>query len=264
MKTQPIQQETLKEQYLQIQNHLYKFRYLNRPQIQTLLNHKYPNRIIIWLNELTKNRYIAKDFKRQFAGVPAIYCLDKNAKEVLEGKEGIKNSLLTRAYYDKNRSRKFKNHNVFVSHVFLSLFQLTKKNGATLHFHTKTDLHKMKGLIHPDPDAYFAIEEKDKTIKRYFLDVFDPLANPKWVHKRVMQYFEYYDKEEWQNATSKPFPEIILVCHDEEYKKDLEKFIKKMFKFNSLADLTFYLSTWEEIQTQGMKREVLHKVTIDL
>ena len=263
MKTQPQQPEELIPQHIEIQNHLYKFRYLNRPQVQTLLNHKYWSNVIDWLNELSEKRYIAKDFKRKFAGVAAIYCLDKNSRKVLEGKEGIKiERLMQMVYGDKKRSRKFKYHNVLVSHIFLSLSQLVKKTKATLNFYTQSDLYKLKSIILPMPDAYFSIEEKDKTVKRYFLDIFDPLVNVKWTYKRVYQYFSYFDKEFWQNATGKKFPDIIMVCPDEEYKKDLERHIKKVFRKNSLADISFYLSTWEEIQTQGIKRETLHKVVI--
>lgn len=258
MKTQ--NSKDLKQQYIDIQNYLYRFRYLNRPQIQTLLNHKYFHRVIVWLNEMTEKRYIARDFNRKFAGEPAIYCLDTKSRKIMLGRDGIKNSLLKKAYYDKTRSRRFKNHNLLVVHIYLSLTELVKKTKAKLSFYTKTDLYKTKNLILPIPDAYFAIEEANKTIKRYFLDIFDPLVNPKWPHKRVMQYFSYYDSEYWQNSTDKSFPEIIMVCPDEDYKKDLEKFIKKMYERNQ-TDLSFYLSTWEEIKIKGMRREALFKIS---
>jgi hypothetical protein len=39
---------------------IYKFRFLNRIQIQTLLNHKYHKRIIDWLNDLVGKEYLEK------------------------------------------------------------------------------------------------------------------------------------------------------------------------------------------------------------
>lgn len=254
LKLKPRQKEILKL--------LYRFHHLNRKQIQEILKHKQFNRIIIWLNELTKQRYLARDFEKKLGNVAAVYSLDKNAKKILEKEKDISVSSLTRVYRDRKNSAKFKKHCVCLADIYLSLIKLTKKSKAKLSFYTKTDLDKTEYLISPYPDAYFAIEDNSKNIKRYFLDIFNPLDSPKWLHKRTMQYFDYYNKEDWQNNTDKPFPEVLMICPDEEYKKDLEKFIKKMLKRN-IADLFFYLSTWGEIQKQGMNSKVLHKVEME-
>lgn len=246
----------------EILHNLYKFHYLNRNQIQTLLNHKKFNRIISWLNELTKQRYIARYFNRKFAGLPAVYCLDIKARKELIDEEEISDSILNRVYQHKRNSNKFKKHCMFLADIYLSLIKLAEKNKAKLSFYTNTDLYKTKYLILPIPDSYFAIEEKSKITKRYFLDIFDPLASPKWLHKRVIQYFEYFDKEYWQKNTDKPFPEIIMVCPDEEYKKELERFIKKMMK-RSISDLSFYISTWTKIKNEGMNRQTLQKIELN-
>lgn len=252
----------LKPRQIEILKHLFRFHHLNRNQIQDMLNHKKFNRIIIWLNELTKERYIAKDFEKKLGNVSSIYSLDKNSKKILDKEKDIVSSLLTRVYRDRKNSDKFKKHCVFLADIYLSLIKLTKLNTAKLSFYTNTDLYKTKYLILPIPDSYFAIEEKSKITKRYFLDIFDPLTSSKWLHKRVIQYFEYFDKEYWQKNTDKPFPEIIMVCPDEEYKRELERFIKKMLK-RSISDLSFYISTWEQIKNEGMNSKVLHKVEVN-
>lgn len=252
-----ITKPTKKEK--EILNNLYRFHYLNRNQIQTLLNHKKFNRIISWLNELTKQRYIARYFNRKFAGTPAIYCLDIQARKELMGEKGINDTLLNSVYQHKRNSDKFRKHCMFLADIYLSLTKFVKNNKAKLSFYTKTDLYKTKYLIYPCPDCYFAIEVKNKKIKRYFLDIFDPSKNLKWPHKRIIQYFDYYDKEIWQDNANKQFPEIILVCADEDDRKDLETFIKKQINYR-ISDTNFYLSTWEEIRRQGINSGVLHKV----
>lgn len=107
--------------------------------------------------------------------------------------------------------------------IYLSFIKFIKQSETKLSFYTKTDLYKTKYIILPIPDVYFAIEEKNKITKRYFLDTFDPIASLKWLHKRTIQYFDYYDKEYWQKNTDKPFPEIIMVCPDEEYCPSLNR-----------------------------------------
>lgn len=249
----------IKKRQKEIIKLLFRFHHLNRIQIQQLLKHKKFSRIILWLNELTKERYIARDFDKKLGNVSAVYSLDKNAKKILDKEKDINNSYLARVYRDRKNSDKFKKHCVFLADIYLSLVKLTKENRAKLSFNTKTDLYKMKYLIDPIPDAYFAITDKSKNIKRYFLEIFDPSNNLKWPHLRIIKYFDYFDEETWQDNTDKSFPEIILVCDNEDDKKDLDKFIKKQMNYR-ISDINFYLSTWEEIRQQGMSSKVLHKV----
>lgn len=252
-----ITKPTRKEK--EILNNLYRFHYLNRNQIQTLLNHKKFNRIISWLNELTKQRYIARYFNRKFAGTPAIYCLDIHARKEMMGEKGINETLLNSVYQHKRNSDKFRKHCMFLADIYLSLTKFVKNNKAKLSFYTKADLYKTQYLIYPSPDSYFAIEDRNKKTKRYFIDIFDTSKNLKWAHKRIIQYFDYYDEETWQDNTDKPFPEIVLVCADEDDRKDLDKFIKKQMNYR-ISDIYFYLSTWDEIQSSGMSSKTLHKV----
>lgn len=112
MKINTIKSKPTKKQK-EILHHLYRFHYLNCNQIQTLLNHKKFNRIIFWLNELTKQRYEARYSDRKFAGVPAVYCLDIKARNELLGEKDINDSVLNRVYQHKRNSNKFKNHCMF-------------------------------------------------------------------------------------------------------------------------------------------------------
>ena len=53
---------------------LYRFRFLNRVQIQTLLIHKDAKNTNVWLKDLTNKKYIERIFEKK-AGIndPAIY-----------------------------------------------------------------------------------------------------------------------------------------------------------------------------------------------
>ena len=67
----------LKPRQVEILILLHRFRYLSRPQIQTMLGHKTWAKVIIWLNDLTDQHYIYRYYEPKLAGKPAIYCLDK-------------------------------------------------------------------------------------------------------------------------------------------------------------------------------------------
>lgn len=241
---------------------IYRFRYLSSTHIQTLLNQKYKENIRIWLNGLTHNKYAYRFYNSKFAGEPAVFCLDNKARkyfmEHMELKE-IKLQQLSRVYKEKKLSQTFQKHCLFLANIYLSLLSLTKKTNATLHFYTKTDLHGIDSLISPSPDAYFSIIENDKSSKRYFLDIFDEPSQPRDIRRRIGQYVKYFSSGNWQDHNKNPFPIILFVCFDYRSKNYLNFYIKKLPAFRRV-DLQFYVSTWEEIQKQGICRQVLHKV----
>lgn len=247
----------LKDKQTEILLNLYRFRFLNRNQIQQLLNHKKHNRVIEWLNELEKEKYVNKEFERKFGAVPSVYCLGTKSRKEFKKSKDIKTKLLERVYQEKNSSPEFKAHNMAVADIFLSLLELTKKHDAKLTFYTTVNLTDMKYLPLPHPDAFFSIQQKELT-KRYFLDIFNPHASEKWLFKRVKQYFKYYEDEYWQDHNNNPFPEIIFVCFDEKTKKNLIKNIKKGLEDEE--NLSFSLVMFGDIKKMGLNKGTLLKI----
>lgn len=254
MKTQTSK---LKDRQLEILMLLYRFRFLNRIQIQKLLNHKNHTLVIHWLNELVKTKHIVSEFKRQLGNVPSVYFLGTNGRKELMKKSDIKHKLLKRVYQEKKASSSFKNHCMAVADIYLSLLTLVKKNNAKLSFYTTVDLTDMKYLVLPHPDVFFSIQQKELT-KRYFLDVFNLQASEKWLYKRVKQYFKYYEEQYWQDHNKNQFPEIIFVCFDEKTKKNLIKNIKKGLEEEE--NLLFSLVMVEEIKKKGISKQTLERV----
>jgi hypothetical protein len=247
----------IKDKQTEILLNLYRFRFLNRNQIQQLLNHKKHNRIIKWLNELAKEKYVNCEFERKFGAIPSVYCLGTKARKELKKRKEIKEKLLERVYQEKNSSQEFKAHNMAIADIYLSLVDLTKKHDAKLNFYTAVDLTDMKYLVLPHPDAYFSIEQK-KFTKRYFLDVFNLNSSEKWLFKRVKQYFKYYEEEYWQDHNQNPFPEIIFVYYDLKTKKELEKIIRK--NLEDEENLPFSLVMFDDIKKKGLSKEILYKI----
>lgn len=204
----------LKPRELEILILLYRFRYLTSHHIQTLLNHKHREAIRRWLNNLTNKKYVTRFYSRKFGGDAAYYCLDRTTRQYLKEHSEIKEmnlGLLDRVYKEKTLSKTFQNHCLFLADVYISLLELIKKNNAKLHFYTKTDLHRILYLIFKHPDAYFAIEETDKSIKRYFLDIFDPMPPRGQMYKRIYQYFTYYEKSSGKTTTRILFLLLFLL-----------------------------------------------------
>lgn len=260
--------EKLNSYLEQILTFIYKFRYLNSLQTQKLMNHKYHSNIYKWLNFLTENKYLKKYRESKFAAESAFYSLGTGGRKYFKEHPEIKDinhPLLDRVWSEKDNSKSFKNQCMFMAHIFISLLDLVKKvdNGqGKLHYFSQTDLQGVKYIIYPLPSAYFAIEDKDGVIKRYFIDVFYEYTRWKDMEKRVRQYLRYYDKQLWQIYMKHDFPEIILVCPKVISKNNLDEYIKERYKEKAFK-INFYLSTKDEIKYQGMNPQVLHKVKLD-
>jgi hypothetical protein len=242
--------------------YLYRFRFLNRLQIQKLLRHKSFNRIIIWLNQLTTEHYIHKYYNPKKVTIAAQYSLGiKSRKYLLEkAKEKgnkIQPHLLNRIWREHTLSDQFRTHCLFLADIYLSLVVPVAKTHATLYFFTKTDLYPHDYMPKPLPDAYIAIKERNGKMKRYFLDIFDPLPPRMILRRRITHYVDYFDNNTWQEITNHPFPKILLVCPDDRSKRYLHRFIQKTLEY---SDLEFFLTTWELVKNKGMCGEVLEKV----
>ena len=151
---------------------LYRFRFLNRLQIQQLLNHKKISQINIWLKNLNDKKIIGRNYSNKLGEniKPAIYFLKSKSKNYLVDQLEKDEKMMKRIYGEKNRSQKFINHCLLSADFYLSL----KKSHLPekIFFYTKIDLLNYDGLPLSHPDAYVATK-KGKRIKRYFLEIID-------------------------------------------------------------------------------------------
>lgn len=258
---QPQPSQSLTNKQREILVLLYRFRFLSRIHIQTLLNHRHHSWILTWLNDLIKHNQVRRYYQKQFAGPSAIYSLGIEGRKYLKHNPDLGNielSALNRIWKEDTLTDRFKNHCLFLADMYVSLRSLAVASKATLNFYTKTDLYGMARLISPAPDAYIAIEEQGG-VKRYFLDLFDDVP-PIALRSRAKRYFDYYASNEWQDNTDKPFPEIILICPNERLKKHLYLYIQQ--KLEEEPELKFYLSTRDLVAKEGLQSNVLQRVII--
>ena len=255
--------EVLKDKQKEILILIYRYRFLNREQIQTLLQHKHHNRIIIWLNELIDKKYLISYYTKSMYSTPALYSLGSQGRKYFRmyaKQYKIHVSLLDRVWHEKHTSFEFKNRLQFLGDVYLSLISLTRKTDATLTFYTPVDLHGMHNLPKPLPDGFFSITEKTGATKRFFLVILKPFLQNEEMAKQVLLYFSYYQKGIWQQNNLHSFPEIIVICPDLKTKRFLTGVIKNNLKKE--PNLSFLLVTQKTIRKQGINKNVLEKVTI--
>jgi len=242
---------TLTHRQEEILLYFYRFRYLNRFQIQKLLNHKHFNRII------------RKYYNPKTVTIAAVYSLGSKGRKYLiekskEKESTIQPQLLNRVWREYALSDQFRTHCLFIADIYLLLMDLIKKTNATLHFFTRTDLHGHDYILNPRPDAYIAIKEQNGKMKRYFLDIFDPLPPRMILRRRIKQYVDYFDDDTWPEATKHPFPQIIIICPDDRSKRYLYRYIQKTLEY--AEDIKFYLTTWAGVRNNGIDHNSLEIV----
>jgi len=227
---------TITKRQQEILKLLYRYRFLNRIQIQALMNHKDRKTINLWLRDLKEKNYVEWIYSTHFAEKtkPAIYYIALNGVRFLkqqvyvatdgEEYEAYLLEELRKRYRESSRSRTFTDHCLLIADCCISLEAKTKDTGNKLSYSyvTKADyidpdneyhfLHESE-LIYPD--LCFVKQERKKgedLTTSYLLEVFDPTFPRYRIKKRLSNYIEYLDNGEWQSETENDEPPIILLA----------------------------------------------------
>lgn len=219
---------------LEILKLLYKFRFLDRSQIQSLLHHQTPRRIKAWCKDLTDKKCTGRHYSKKLKEntKPAIYYLASKSIKILKLDD---EKHLRRIYKEHLLSKRMIKHCLRLADIYIQL--LSKFDSFC--FYTKTELLDLDYLPEKKPDAYVSI--KDKTTKRYFLEIIDK-DTPRFVWRSlVKKYIDYYQDNLWQRTTKKPFPKIFLICMDKKAKNYLAKFIKRIMDEEPGCQVSFNL-----------------------
>ncbi len=238
---------TITPKQLEILLLLYRFRFLNRLQLQILLKHKDTKRINTWLKDLTDKKIVGRHYSTKLKEntKPAIYYLMTKSKSLLIDQNGIDNKLLLkRIYREKTRSQRLIDHSVLLANFYLDLQKTI--TDEKLHFFTKTDLSTHYYLPYNRPDGYIAKE--GKTTKRYFLEIIDDGTPRFMIRKKIEQYIEYYDAGTWQEKTGHQFPAILFLCPSDLMKDFLHRHLSQVMEEEAQVEIDFYLSTVDKIE----------------
>lgn len=232
---------------------VYRFRFLDRKQIQTMLNHKHSSLIKEWLADLTEKRVLARTYSRKFGEniKPAVYWLDIKSRSILKENENVITALLEQIYQEKKRSQSFRDLSMFIADIYLNLKSQAKESGSEFHFLTKIDLAGYEYLYQPLPNSYFVLTKGEVT-KRYFLELISEQI-PRFILRKHIEYlFNYYNSGRWEQYSKHPFPTFLIVCPNHVTRGFLSKFITKTRDSDSKKAI-FYITTLDQIKVNGMK-----------
>jgi hypothetical protein len=206
---------TKQQEILQL---IYRYRFIDRIQIQALMGHKDRRRIGAWLKDLREKHYVEwiyDDTNLTNKTKPAIYYLGLNGIRFLRTNGEYLPDELRKRYHESSRQPGFIDRCLLIAGCGVSLEAKTV-DGVHYSFVTETD------YIDPDNEYYFLseelrpqlcfIKETSRIKESYLLEVFDPKARHYMVKKRLRDYIAYLTSGEWEDETGDDKPPIVLIA----------------------------------------------------
>ena len=227
---------------------LYKFRFLNRQHIQTLLNHKTPITINNWLKDLTEKEYTTRIFKRSWTenSVPAKYYIATQGIRFLKIQPECKSEYLKKLYREKDRSQSFIDRCLFIADIYLQYLKGTSNNNPAQSFYTQQDFTPGSIIrdIHPD----FVIRTGKEDTQHFVLYQLFPEGIPRYaVRKRIEQYITFLTDGKGSDLLAS----LYLIVQSETLYKYLARHIQKILEDESI-NVQIYLATYDQVTQHGI------------
>lgn len=210
---------------------LYRYRFLSRVQIQTLMDHKDHHRINAWLKDLREKQCVEWIYSDHFLEKtkPAVYYLGLNGIRSLKpitytangGEERAMYPLpeLRKRYRESDRTLGFVEHSMLVADICIAL---RAKATQTTRYARITPA----AFAHPDHNYYFLADsdtispslcvvkrvgpEDNRVVTNYLFEVADATLPRYRLRHRLKQYVTYLPDDEWESGENDPPPIVLL------------------------------------------------------
>jgi hypothetical protein len=202
---------------------LYRFRFLNRIQIQALLKHKNPKNTNVWLKDLTTKNYIGRIFEKA-PGInkPAIYFISKNGIKFLKSSEGLEFDYIKKLYQENRRSEQFIDQCIAIANIYLNL---ESQNLPGFKFYTQTNF-PINGVIRDLLPSFAYIREENGQIEQYSCEIIKDGMPRFAIRSRVQKFFEFFKNQDTVT--------IIFYCQSHKLRQYVEKHTAKLIDTEEL------------------------------
>ncbi|MCX6810335.1 MAG: hypothetical protein NTY30_01185 [Candidatus Berkelbacteria bacterium] len=246
---------------IEILNLIYTYRFLNRIQIQTFLNHKYHKRINDWLKDLTQKEYLGRIYSNKLGEntKPAIYYAGANAIKYYKSLGQDNDKYLKKLYRDNERSQGFIDEQIFLANICLSLLAINAKGEINYIFETAAGVtSNQQYKFMEDLSQQLIFTKKTKTEFKQFILVILDSAQPKYMIKKKMKtYIEFFFSNEWEENTGQPFPTILFACQTLGLMIYAKRTMKWLLDDNQEPeDFDAWFATNDNIREQGIGAEI--------
>lgn len=257
---------TLTTKQTEILKLLYAYRYLTRPQLQTLLNHKDKRRIISWLKDLRDKQYIdwkynANDFITKTK--PAIYYLSPGGIRHLRATGKYPSTELKKRYKDKDGT------DAFIAHCLLMVdccLALRAKSDETRQYAwllpsdfmaDSEQLDHLELLRELKPHLFFTKRE-GKTVSHYVVEDFAATLPRYQLRKRLSHYIDLLTNE-W--TSEEPTPIALFICPTKADLIYIKRRVKMLFQeISSAQPFSLRVATADSVRTNSITGHIWEEV----
>jgi hypothetical protein len=240
---------------------LFKFRFLNRPQIQQFLNHNDRRATNDLLSDLVNKEYIGRIYTERFPEKtkPAVYYLIKGGVKFLKS-EGFDEKLVHKLYYENKRSESFIGQSLLLADIYLDLSS-RKTNEAEFKMAIASDYpgHELSELLGDLLPHAFIRQESQEGTEHYFLEILSDVPIER-LRQRLKKYLYFYESNEWEEETSEEFPALLMICPDIRTLIYAKRYLKRKFIEMDIDSLIVHLTTIDKLREHGLTGDIWEKV----
>lgn len=276
--------QSITQKQVEILDLLYRFRFLNRIQIQAFLHHKDYRRINAWLKDLTDREYINRIYSASTRDntKPAIYYLGLNGIRFLkaevtdDGEWAYPHEILRARYRESERTNSFIDQCVFIADMVLNLKKVSieSQESSENEYVITHGITTATDIADPNSDFYFlsdlqldkkigidlVVEQrKKKKIKgrtkttQYLFKVFEPTMPKYSIRRRLKDFIDFYWSNDWEDEQDTSFPTIMLICPTVGMLIYGKRVLRELREDgDDLKDLRIFFSTIGAIRERGV------------
>lgn len=252
----------------EILRYIYHFRFLNRVQIQTLLNHKDYRLINTWLKDLTEKEYLNRIYSTKFGEntKPAIYYIGINGIKYIKKIIDCPIEQAKKLYREKDRAEHFIASCQFIADIYLDL---RNRNDDETNYKVTTSA----SFPNPNSPYHFLSEmssnlvieketkSKEKSMKKYYLlEVLEPTLPVYSIRKRIRNYFDFYFSNSWEDNTKEEFPTVLFICPSISMLIYAKRFTKKLLSEHDDIDLKSQFAENDKIKKVGVTGDIWEEI----
>src|SRR3989344_1576061 len=165
---------------------LYRFRFMDRIQIQTLLHNPDIKNINTWLKDLYDKNYIGRivNTDSKVNVIPTTYYIGLNGIRYLKTREECEKTYLTKLYKENKKSKQFIDRCFLIANVYLKEY-----SNSDFVFYTQSDF-KINSVIR-DIFPYFVFKKKSED--RFFVGEIFKEKMPRFaLRSRIEEYITFF------------------------------------------------------------------------
>jgi protein involved in plasmid replication-relaxation len=236
---------------------LYKYRFLNRTQIQTLLSHKDKRRIITWLKDLREKEYIDWQYDPTnfiAKSQPAIYYLSLNGIRHLRSLNEYPTAELRKRYKESTRTQVFTDRCLLIADCCIALIA---KNDDEVQYaftlpadyiHPNHPQHRLNEL---KPHLYLS-KHRGSDMTEYLVENFEQTLPRYQLKKRLKDYVEYFNDSDTDSLV------VLLACASTADLLYAKRSVRKLIDDSN--ELLIRVTTLDKLKASGITSTIWEEI----